>query len=264
MSGRDHNIYSRVAIGITLFFFLTNSAVTAIQIDSCREISSSGEYILSNNIGNFAVSTCIAITSSDVVLDGGSHYIIGNSAVVGSIGVFVHNQTKSLTNITVKNLNFTNWSNGIYYNNASNGRIDNNTVSSSLYAGVILNYSSNNILINNTAKFNGREGIYLRNSEKVSIKNNIVKLNNGNGILLQDSNYNDIIGNNASNSLNYSEGYNSSGIRLERSNHNKIASNIGVSNTASGISVDSSTNNTLISNIVRSNDIKGIHSNIQS
>jgi len=66
------------------------------------------------------------------------------------------------------------------------------------------------------------------------IENNIVYLNNGNGIELDGSDNNEIIGNNASNSLKHLSGDNASGIHLNRSNDNKITSNIGASNTASG------------------------------
>ncbi len=136
-----------VAIIITLI--LAGAVGAKTNINTCTPISSPGEYVLNQNIGNFAVTTCIEITSKDVIIDGASHYIIGNFAMSGTYGIKVNNATNALTNVTIKNLTVTNWGNGIYFNNVKNGRIVNNNVSSNILAGIFLGSSSENIIYNN-------------------------------------------------------------------------------------------------------------------
>ncbi len=448
------NIYRgsnlRIAAGITLLVITITSLVSGAgaktDIDSCTQISSPGEYVLTQNIGNYAVGACINITSSDVIFDGSNYTLEGTAR---NMGVYVYNPTNPLTNVTVKNLEVTNWDVGILFQNANNGfltgntanlnnrygivlmnssfnDINNNTVSKSagyggpgevlgcgigiqessnhnsisynnisenwyglfllnstfnminnntasnnrgfegevsgpppstgililgshnsirnnnasnnfngislmsggpdgdivsinntvegntvlnntgimdsnkphssgiligashnnsvrnntasnnligvlLFAstnnkiannilnsnadkGINVNGAERNIVTGNTARSNGREGIYLGYSNLTMISGNIVLSSTGNGILLQHSNHNEIAGNNASNSLNYPEGYQSSGIRLEDSDVNEISNNTAASNTGSGISLESSDDNTVSSNILFNNE----------
>ncbi len=72
--------------------------------------------------GNTAVEKCINITSSDVAFDGGSHFIVGNSAASGTIGIYVNNAANN--NFTGNNAS--NNSIGIYLRNSSNNNIYNN------------------------------------------------------------------------------------------------------------------------------------------
>ncbi len=203
------NIENKIVIMIALAILLTaGSAGVATQIDSCTTINSPGEYVLNQNMGNFAADTCINIASSDVVLDGAG-YTVGNIAAPGTYGVYVNNPITTLTNVTVKNLKLSYWNYSIYYNNVMNGRIDNNTVSSNYYAGIYLISSSGNVLINNTVQSNSREGIYLRFSDSALIGNNTVSSNAGNGILLQYSNNSTIYNNIFNNKNNFKQENNS-------------------------------------------------------
>ena len=76
------------------------------NINSCQDISSAGEYVLNASILNSGVSSCINITSNDVVFDGAG-YTIDGVDTVNTYGVYVYNSTTALTNVTVKNLNVT-------------------------------------------------------------------------------------------------------------------------------------------------------------
>jgi len=92
-----------ILLFILLLFTGTTSA--SIPINDCRYIQSPGEYELSRNLYSYD-STCIEISSNDVIVDGAGHTIYGSNSpyVVGqSFGVTVIDYS----NVTVKNLKLT-------------------------------------------------------------------------------------------------------------------------------------------------------------
>ncbi|MDD5614815.1 MAG: carboxypeptidase regulatory-like domain-containing protein [Candidatus Methanoperedens sp.] len=103
--------------------------------------------MLNQNILNSAEIYCINITSSDVVLDG-ANLTIGGMNISGTYGIYIHDPTAALTNITLKNLVVKDWANGLYLNNVWNGKIYNNKVSSN-NRGIYLISSGNNTIYNN-------------------------------------------------------------------------------------------------------------------
>ena len=143
----------RNAIGITILLMIQGygGALGATSITQCGNIDSSGDYVLGQDIwssGNMAVSSCINITSSNVVFDGESHYIIGNSAEVGTIGVYINNPASIITNVTVKNVNVTRWESGIYLKDSSDNNVTGNNASNNSN-GINLFNSNNNFIYNN-------------------------------------------------------------------------------------------------------------------
>jgi PGF-pre-PGF domain-containing protein len=134
-----------VAAAASMFYVGQAGAVT--QIDNCTAIPSPGEYVLNQSING--TGYCIEITSSDVIFDGAGYTINGLGG--GTKGVYVYNSTTALTNITVKNLNVTGWYYGIYYSNAANGRIENNSVLNNTQWDFYSESNSiNNVVINLT------------------------------------------------------------------------------------------------------------------
>ncbi len=184
------NIYKRwnvfgkaIGLSILLIIQISGGALGATPVTQCGSIGSSGEYVLDNdlwNTGNSAVANCITITSSDVVFDGASHFVVGNTAASSTIGVYVINETNSITNVTVKNLTLTNLDYGIYVRN-SNG---NNLTG--------INATNNSI------------GIYLENSDNNRLNSNTLYFNSLNGISIQSSNNNNIYDNYFNNTINVS------------------------------------------------------------
>jgi len=77
--------------------------------------------------------------------------------------------------------------------------------------------------------------------------------------MLQYSDKNNITDNNASNSLDYPEGYHSSGIKIENSNDNIISNNIVFSNIAGGIDLSNSDYNNISNNAAKFNGREGIY-----
>jgi S-layer protein (TIGR01567 family) len=248
-----------------------------ILIDSCVQITSPGVYVLNNSIIDSMNTNCIEITSSDVVFDGNDYMIDGiDISNPQTYGVYVHNSTMVLTNVTLKNLKVSDWYYGIHYSNAANGRIVNNIANSNNNRGISLEYSSNNMLSNNTMESNFI-GIYLVYSSDNNTLSGNNATNNGCGICLSNSRNNTISGNNATKNLddgiylhyssndNILRGNNASdngpyafGIYLWDSNNNTLNDNIANSNYWDGIRLDSSSNNTLSGNTANSNNFYGI------
>ncbi len=242
------------------------------NVSSCQAITSPGEYVLNQSIMNSTASSCINITSSDVVFDGAGYTIDGINAST-TTGVNVYNSTV-LTNVTVKNLTVTDWSVGIYYINTYDGSIENNTLSSNENEGIHLKNSNNNTLSNNTANSNSI-GIALGSSNNNTLNNNIIILNTNYGIFLfSSSNNNTLTSNNASwngegirlydssnnNTLTTNViNYNTNGISSWSSNYNSLSNNTVSSNSVTGIFFSSSSNNTINNNTANSNTAYGIY-----
>ncbi|MCZ7391732.1 MAG: NosD domain-containing protein [Candidatus Methanoperedens sp.] len=190
-----------ITIGITMLgiFLLAGDVSAATPVSSCGVIYSPGEYVLTRSIINSTAIYCINIISSNVIFDGAG-YTIDGTATSGTKGVYVYNSSKSLTNVTVKNLKVTDWYYGIYYVNIQTGSIINNTASSNVY-GILLSQSSYSILNNNTASLNNI-GIMLYQSNYNTLTSSTA-ISNDYGIDLSSSSYNMLISNNASNNRNY-------------------------------------------------------------
>jgi parallel beta-helix repeat protein len=237
-------------MGIVNDYLPLTTVDTGPQITSCTTISSPGLYTLTTNILN-STSTCINITASNVIFDGVGYMIDGIDAL-NTYGVYVYNSSTTLNNVTVKNLVVTDWDAGIWYRNAQNGSIVNNTANSNANTGIYLYSSNNNIIANNTANSNANGyGIWLR----FSSNNNILTDNTANsnthvGIILSSSSNNILTDNTVS--------LNSDGINLYlSSNNNTLTSNIASSN-GWGIYIFSSSSNTLSNNTANLNSLYGI------
>lgn len=217
-------------------------------ISGCTVINRPGTYVINHSITNSLVNYCINITSSNVVLDGAGYTINGVNALSAAYGIYVYNSTTHPTNVTVKNLTVMNWGNGIYYKNAANGRIENNTINSSKTGGIILDASSNNVVSSNIVS-NSNYGIDISYSNNNTLSGNTAS-NNSIGILLYSSSNNSVRSNTASNNSQYS-------IDISYSNNNILSSNTA-SNNSIGILLYSSSNNTLSGNTANSNSQYGI------
>ena len=220
-------------------------------VNQCTNLNTPGYYTLTGSIMNSGTSPCIEITSSDVTFDGAGYTIDGFDSA-GTYGLHVHNSTQELSNVTVKNARVTDWYYGIYYYNASNGSIANNTASSNDY-GLTLYYSSNNTLSNNNASSNTYDGIALYYSSNNTLSNNNASSNSNNGLYLSHSSNNTLSNNNVTNN-NLSMWI--FGINLVSSSNNILSNNTASSNYY-GIYLVSSSNNILSSNIAGSNRYEG-------
>ncbi len=179
----------------------------------------------------------------------------------------------SCVNVTIKDLNLNNNSNGIFFWNTTNSRIENVNTSNNRNSGIslldsnsnilssnnasnnnpgiYLGFSNGNILSGNNASNNGYYGISLASSSSNFLSGNMANSNNDRGISLSSSSINKLSGNNASN--------NNIGIYLLSSSDNMLSGNNASSNKNYGILLSLSSNyNTLSGNNVSSNKNYGI------
>nr|CBH37166.1 hypothetical secreted protein, NosD family [uncultured archaeon] len=176
-------------------------------------------------------------------LVGASDMVIDSSSNAGTVYCI------DCDNITVIGLTLTKNSDGVYFYNTSNSRIENNQISSNRLVGIGLSKSTNNTVIDNNASNNG-EGIKLYKSSNNTVIDNNASNINGTGIWIWLSMNNTITGNNASN--------NSRGIKLLFSSNNTITGNIANNNKFYGILITESSDNTITGNTVSYN-IYGIY-----
>jgi len=190
------------------------------------------------------INARIVVEKDNIVVDGAGYTVQGPGS--SYIGISLDGRN----NVTIKNVEVTNFTAGIYLSSSTNNNITGNTVSSNNEDGIVLSYSSNNTVTGNTAS-NGYEGIRLTESSYNNITGNVASNNNDDGIHLEDSSNNSISGNNIT-------GNSQNGIYLYYSSDNKILSNTFSSNLGSGIFLYYSSDNTILKNMDFSDSMYGI------
>ncbi|VVB88456.1 Right handed beta helix region [uncultured archaeon] len=188
---------------------------------NARNSSGAGIRVISNN--NMIKNNIVSNNQHGIDLSNSVYNTISNNNVNlnNGVGISLFNSSGNTIsgNIAGSNGIIQTEENGIGINqNSNNNLITGNIANSNGNKGIGIDGANGNTVSDNIANYNGREGIYLGHSDFTLIRNNSVKSNRGSGIILQFSNNNNITGNNASNSLNYIEGYPSAGIHLENSN----------------------------------------------
>jgi len=160
-----------------------------------------------------ASATAQATTNGPILIDGNDNftlangvksgsgaendpYIIENWAInaSGAHGITIQNTTAYfiIRNCLVENGGGT--YDGIYFDNAINGIVDNNTCKNNFY-GIYLDSSSNNNLTGNTCE-NNDTGIFLVSSSYDNLTNNTCSNNSNGGIWIETSDNNHIYHNN--------------------------------------------------------------------
>ena len=102
------------------------------NVTDCQIISSSGTYIIQNNITSVSSDPCLTITANDVTLDCDGFSITGGYTT--NTGVFISNST----DVTVENCVLSQFAFGIFLGMSSENNITNNTITNS-FQGVYLN-----------------------------------------------------------------------------------------------------------------------------
>jgi len=147
-----------------------NPAVSlGTKIWNCTTITEPGYYILGGNITTDEYG-CIQILSSDVVFDGNNKKIQGRFASGDSEGIDVDND-----NVTISNIEISGWDDGIVFINCNNGIIrDSNIHDNSHYYnnGLEQYFPGTYITSSSTA------GIVLANTSNIQIFNNKIYSNN--------------------------------------------------------------------------------------
>ena len=209
-------------------------------LSSCGNISYSGDYALTGDVGNS--DTCFTIETENVTLDCAGHSISGLSGSGYGVNNTGHNY------VTVKNCNIAGFGNGIDFESTSYGTIINNTASLNSNDGIELDSGSgtDNIIANNTASSNGNYGISLGGGSSGNIVTDNTADSNTYGIVFDSSSNSTATNNTANSNSQY-------GIYLTSSSNIIVSNNIAGSNGVLGIYVESSSNNTVSNNTLSSN-----------
>jgi parallel beta-helix repeat protein len=250
-----------LAIGIVAGQQQTNGT----EIDSCRTISSPGRYVLTADVRNATVDTCLRVAASDVTIDGQGHRVDGVGDF-GTTGVRVAGGS----NVTVRNVGATDWDDGIRFvdtrravaanTTTSRNRVGlslvsfrdsravNNVARSNAVAGVFLvGSSSNNTLRNTTASENALVGVQLVEATRTTVVGTVAR-GNEYGIALLGSNGNVV-------RESVATGNHIAGIWLSAASDNRIREN-RVSNRFYGVYLaDGAENNTVEANDARNNPV---------
>jgi parallel beta-helix repeat protein len=218
------------------------------RLKECAILDSANTlYTLLNDVST--TTTCFNITADNVTLDGQGYNVDGDDEISDDYGVYAANQS----NLTIRNLNITNFSNGIYFSEVNDSLLKDNTLYSNVKEAVFLSGSYSNKLTNNTI-FDNNDGIYLdANSSYNNITNNTVNDNGDDGIYVRHSSNNQIRG-------NYVNGSGNSGIELDGGANHEVIGNNASSNEEGLQLLRHSTQNDIINNTFNNNE-EGIQFN---
>lgn len=116
----------------------------ATPLGVCANITSSGYYYLNSSVGAFSGEDCFIINASNVILEGNSQHIIFGNLFPGSTAVRVEGD-----NVTLLNLNITDFDIGINVLDSDNFNISYSGIVNSVTGAININDSSNNAYVGN-------------------------------------------------------------------------------------------------------------------
>lgn len=164
---------------VLLLLLLLASAAQATDLAGPAEITAPGSYRLAGDIAGGG----IAIRSSDVLLDGGGHRVLG-SGVPGAIGVLA---AGPVANVTVVNLTLLGWDVGVEYRDVAGGRIVDVNASNCTKNGLLIDRCSGVEVRNAVAARNGYPGIAVNGSTACRVASSTAVANGDVGIYLVGS-----------------------------------------------------------------------------
>ena len=130
----------------------------------------------------------IVVQKSNIVIEGNRHTLQGSGGGYGF-------NLNTVNNVTIKNTNIKNFTDGIWLHSSNYNNIHGNNITANTIDGIALYSSSNNNLSGNNIR-NGYYGIQLYGSSNNNIAGNNISETNLASILVDDSsNTNSIIGN---------------------------------------------------------------------
>jgi len=193
----------------------TRTVIVPYFVSSCQDLDVAGRYyMLTQNVSSSG--TCFTVKANNIILDGNGYWINYSQSTTG----YAINNTLGYNFTTIKNLNIVqenasvSTAYAIYFTGASNGTIQNNTITTNGTEGygVVFFLSSNyNTLSNNGITTSGQYGYgaYLESSNYNTLSNNTITTSGTSGYgayLFSSSNYNTISNNTITTSGSFSYG----------------------------------------------------------
>jgi parallel beta-helix repeat protein len=206
-------------------------------VDGTDKIQRDGNvYTFTDNI-----SGPIVVEKDDVLVDGAGYYLQGTGIGAGI------NLTGRI-NVTVKNIEISNFFYGIYLDSSLSNSLSNNSVQANLY-GIFLSTSSNNTILGCNITENDYSGVWFRCSSNNDINENRITENGQDGIWLSCSSDNNRVSGNTVEANVY-------GIRIDDYSNNMLRNNELTDNTCN-LSVFGSLLPEFIQDIDDSNTVNG-------
>ncbi|MFH0884353.1 MAG: right-handed parallel beta-helix repeat-containing protein [Candidatus Micrarchaeota archaeon] len=219
-------------------------------------------------------NACVKIASSDVLWDCNGYGIADNGTAGTTYGILLNG---SLTNVTIRNCNLSNYTYGVYIYQSTDVLIDSNNATNFNENGFMLNQSSSSNLTRNRAFDGDDSGFHLETSTGNRLTDN-TGYNNPEGFFLEDGSNNNYLANNIAfgnnqggfvfvsgsdgNTAYNNTAYNNSGagFLLLDSLSNNLTSNNASNNSlsASGFLIWNSNSSTLDSNLAFNNSASGV------
>ena len=152
-------------------------------IKSCRTISQSGDYVLTEDFGGATrlSNNCLIINASSVHIDGAGHTIKGRG-VVDTTGILITSRS-GLSDVTINSVRAAHWDRAIFIKNMSSVTIQNVSVNKN--AEGISIWNSNDVTIEHTRSTHNLFGILVDNRSQdvhlstVQFRNNGVNITHG-------------------------------------------------------------------------------------
>ena len=173
---------------LSLFFSLNTFATGSLS--GCGTANSAGLWTLTEDINDGSTTTCVVISSDDVILDCQGHLINTTNDGVGSIGISINLRD----NITIQNCEISNWGNAIFEGgirvDTSTNLVFKNILFEKNRDGIYLNTASDSIFTNITFSSSDSTGILGFGASNNNFSNVKFLSNLGNGISFISSNSN--------------------------------------------------------------------------
>jgi parallel beta-helix repeat protein len=194
--------------GAALLWQTLNVTFASTPSPTPKEISSlpytcsvPGEYYLAKDLIGSDADTGILVTAQNVTIDGKGHLLRG-SGRQGSVGILAYNNGDPVDGLNITNLAISNWEDGCYLYHATNGSMNDTTISDCSYAGIFLDGGTAGLAIDDNTLTSNYYGLLSRSTADIRIEHNRITQNQNAGLDLISMNQSLIADNQFMNRLN--------------------------------------------------------------
>jgi PGF-pre-PGF domain-containing protein len=172
---------------------------STVYVSNCREIDSSGRYVLDGNLTLSQQGSCIDVNASDVIVEGNGYTIDGGNSTLEAFRIGVEafgTYQQPLSNVTVRNVTTTNSYYGVIYDNVTASTVENVTATdggfgfytwnatdstfrnvstvNETYGVWTYKYTKNVTITDATFTASGDTGVYVSNATGVTVEDSTV------------------------------------------------------------------------------------------